>query len=579
MSHSHKGKNKKPFYATPFAPGAKLQIRPIGHAFEHNAIAWVENYRTQTKLGSYSAEIARMGMAMQFTLYDEETETLKYPLEEELYTNMSEWTPTLVQIDQLRQIEDPLVREHQRVTWYQEWATPRREQNIEIRKRNLQNSEKLKRIPREAQKARDLYAKVFQEMEADMTESAREIVRQTVVTRTTHSEDRVELRVNITYEDAKKSWDFIWLLEAAIHGLVKRGANIEDEHEMHARKEEFRRKIKEFKQGAMEWSAYCLALKRQWEHADHLGIEIDEPEKVAILMANINPEIFRHQIVAFHDPNQRRILGYFKSYESLIEALSAVVRSTPDAVLIRTQGRERRETSFVSEEKSEDSKDIKPSCHICGAWGKLFHVARECPFKHPKKSVSENVAYYRKHPKALEERKKKLKLQQDSAVHKGGQQYVSREQAEPVSPRQGSAVTQGAGRSSGSSRPSNARPQEAALLASTSVEPSYTILDIDEGNQTTPEYSFISSRRTQRGVGRDEIDLVLDTASIPNVLRPEDGVLLSQITNDRVSLIGIGNSVVVSESSGYSVFGKTRIMNQGHNLVSQYQTKDRYKIV
>ena len=73
----------------------------------------------------------------------------------------------------------------------------------------------------------------------------------------------------------------------------------------------------------------------------------------------------------------------------------------------------------MSEEKSEDSKD-KPSCNICGAWGKYFHYARDCPLKHPKKSVSENIAYYRKHPKALEERKKKLKSQSDSAVQKGG---------------------------------------------------------------------------------------------------------------------------------------------------------------
>ena len=78
-------------------------------------------------------------------------------------------------------------------------------------------------------------------MEADMTEAAREIVRQTIMTRMTHSEDRVELRVKFTYEDAKNSWDLIGL-EAAARGPVKRGANIEDEHEMHARKEEFRRK-------------------------------------------------------------------------------------------------------------------------------------------------------------------------------------------------------------------------------------------------------------------------------------------------------------------------------------------------
>ena len=47
--------------------------------------------------------------------------------------------------------------------------------------------------------------------------------------------------MKLTYDDVKNSWDFIWL-EAAARGSLKRGANIEDEHEMHARKEEFRRK-------------------------------------------------------------------------------------------------------------------------------------------------------------------------------------------------------------------------------------------------------------------------------------------------------------------------------------------------
>ena len=53
-------------------------------------------------------------------------------------------------------------------------------------------------------------------MEADMTEAARDIVRQTIIARMTHSEDRVELRVKFTYDDAKNSWVFIWL-EAAAH--------------------------------------------------------------------------------------------------------------------------------------------------------------------------------------------------------------------------------------------------------------------------------------------------------------------------------------------------------------------------
>ena len=74
MSRVDKQKNKKLSYPSPFAPGAKLQIKPIGHAFEHNAIAWVENYRN-TKLGSYSEDVARMGMEMKFSPYDEDAET------------------------------------------------------------------------------------------------------------------------------------------------------------------------------------------------------------------------------------------------------------------------------------------------------------------------------------------------------------------------------------------------------------------------------------------------------------------------------------------------------------------------
>ena len=64
MGHGFKNKSKKTSYGSPFGPVAKLQIRAVGHAFEHNAMAWVENYR-DTKLGSYSEEVARMGQDMR----------------------------------------------------------------------------------------------------------------------------------------------------------------------------------------------------------------------------------------------------------------------------------------------------------------------------------------------------------------------------------------------------------------------------------------------------------------------------------------------------------------------------------
>ena len=114
---------------------------------------------------------------------------------------------------------------------FHEWAVPRREMNIEIRKRNLKNAEALKRIPREAKKAKDMYAKIFQDMESDMSEAAREIVRRTVVQRPTSDDKGVKIAVDMTYEEARENWDFIWILEAGLHGLVKRGANLDDMHE------------------------------------------------------------------------------------------------------------------------------------------------------------------------------------------------------------------------------------------------------------------------------------------------------------------------------------------------------------
>ena len=89
-----------------------------------------------------------------------------------------------------------------------------------------------------------------------MSEGAREIVRRTVVQRSITDDEGVEASIDMTYEQARERWDFIWILEAALNGLVKRGANVDDIHEMHARKEDFRKRIKDFKQGTMEWNAY-----------------------------------------------------------------------------------------------------------------------------------------------------------------------------------------------------------------------------------------------------------------------------------------------------------------------------------
>ena len=54
MSNSNKSKFKKNEKAwSTFAPNSKLQVKAVGHVYEHNAIEWVENWRF-TKLGTYS---------------------------------------------------------------------------------------------------------------------------------------------------------------------------------------------------------------------------------------------------------------------------------------------------------------------------------------------------------------------------------------------------------------------------------------------------------------------------------------------------------------------------------------------
>ena len=130
------------------------------------------------------------------------------------------------------------------------------------------------------------------------------------------------------------------------------------------------------------------------------------------------------------------------------------------------------------------------------------------------------------------------------------------------------------------SRASNPRSEQ-ALINDThhEGEPSYLILDVDDGVNGMPEYSFFCRRTPTRGVRGDHIDFVLDSASISNIMRPEDASLLIRIADDPVTLIGVGNVEVTSEKSGLSVFGKTRIMSQKHNLVSQYEVRRIYKVV
>ena len=131
------------------------------------------------------------------------------------------------------------------------------------------------------------------------------------------------------------------------------------------------------------------------------------------------------------------------------------------------------------------------------------------------------------------------------------------------------------------SRASNTPRSEQALVSDRHPdhEPAYIILDVDDGLDETPEYTFLCRRPPTRGVRRDHVDFVFDSASVSNIMKPEDASLLSQVIDDPVTLIGVGDIEVKSERSGVSVFGKTRIMSQNHNLVSQFEIKRNYKII
>ena len=612
MSKSNKQKFKKNDRAwSTFAPNSKLQVKAVGHVYEHNAIEWVENWR-YTKLGTYSEEAAQMGISMRFSPFDPEAEAAKYPLVEELAVLRDDFILTEAQMAEIMAIpaREAIRRENRKAELFQAWVAPRKAQNSLIKASNYQNAESLKRIPHLAQKNRDMYAKIFQEMEADMNEAARDIIRRTAVTRNVLDaaarDGRAEAApaagvavgpagvaagpagvaagpagvaagpagiaagaaaaavrvVSLSYEDARSSWDFVWILEAAIHGLIKKGADENDPHEILIRKKELKKKIEEFKQGTLEWSAYVRAMKRLWEHGAHLGLNLDDTERVAILMGNIQPEIFRHQIAMFRDPVQRLSMPHFGSYDDLVEALSAVVRMTDDAILIRAQGRPKVESSFVVEEGSKIGQENKSACHICGARDKSFHFARDCPFRNKKKSVAENIAYFQKNPRALAEARERVK-----------QDKKRKRDAES-----GSGTVQG---SVGRGQKSEEGRSETTMVSFevTQEHEVFQPVEFDEQTVETTECSYLVARSRRRGVGPGQVDFILDTATESSTIRPADSSLASNLRDDPITLVGVGDRQVVSEASGESIFGQTRVLEQKNNLVSQYQVRQYYRLV
>ncbi len=600
MSKSSKPKFKKNDREwSTFAPNSKLQVKAVGHAYEHNAIEWVENWR-YTKLGTYSEEAAQMGINLKFTPFDRDAEAAKYPLVEELEVGRDDFILSAAQIAELAAIpaRDAIRRENRKAELYQAWAAPRKAQNIQIRAANLQNAESLKRIPRLTQRFRDMYAKIFQDMEADMNEAARDTIRRTVVTRNVPDGAArggaepapaaggvaaggvaagaaaggaaaavagaavAGRQVSISYENARDTRDFIWILEAAIHGLITKGADENDPHEMFIRKKELKKKIEDFKQGSLEWGAYVRAMKRLYEHGEHLGLNLDETERVAILMGNVNPEIFRHQIAMFRDPVQRLSMPHFGSYDDLVEALSAVVRMTDDAVLIRAQGQGRVESSFAMHEEVQDARESKNACHICGAVGTNFHFARECPLRDKKKSVAENIAYFKKNPRALKEKR-----------DKGKQDKKRKREAEKG---QGSMPVN----ASRVPNPGEIRSETTMVSFETAQnQEAFQPLEFDETIMETVECSYLVAGSRRRGVGPSQVDFILDTATESSTIRPADSSLASNLRADPVSLVGVGDNAVVSDACGDSIFGQTRVLEMKNNLVSQFQVRQYYKLI
>ena len=84
------------------------------------------------------------------------------------------------------------------------------------------------------------------------------------------------------------------------------------------------------------------------------------------------------------------------------------------------------------------------------------------------------------------------------------------------------------------------------------------------------ECSNLVAGSRRHGVGPGQVDFILDTATESSTVKPEDLSLASNLRVDSISLVGIGDRTVVSDSCGDSIFGQTRVLDQ----VRQY-----YKLV
>ena len=74
--------------------------------------------------------------------------------------------------------------------------------------------------------------------------------------------------------------------------------------------------------------------------------------------------------------------------------------------------------------------------------------------------------------------------------------------------------------------------------------------------------------------GGDEIDLLLDTGTVSNLVPEDKRDVVHDIRSERAALIGVGGERVTSTETGQTgVFGKSRIMPGSGAICISHQSK------
>ena len=81
--------------------------------------------------------------------------------------------------------------------------------------------------------------------------------------------------------------------------------------------------------------------------------------------------------------------------------------------------------------------------------------------------------------------------------------------------------------------------------------------------------------------GADEIDLLLDTGTVSNLVPEDSRDVVHNIRNERAALIGVGGARVTATETGQAgVFGISRIVPGGGAIcISQRQFGDKFQMI